>query len=29
MLHYFVDSEIKRTRFDHKNLDGVANIVPP
>jgi len=23
MLHYLVDSEIKRTRFDHKYLDGV------
>ena len=24
MVHYFVDSEMKRTRFDFKNLDGVA-----
>lgn len=25
MLHYLVDSEIKLSRSDHKNLDGVAN----
>ena len=24
MVHYFVDSEMKRTLFDFKNLQGVA-----
>jgi len=26
MLQYVVDSKTKRTRFDHKKLDGVAKL---